>query len=77
MLETFTQIIFPPKQKPPIVKAIQETAMVVSKIDNATRYIPDTIFCSVAGGHVLLVKCIRCDHPTESLESILVTGMGC
>jgi hypothetical protein len=77
MMETFTQIIFPPKPKPIIVEAVKETGMIVYKSENGSRYVPDTIYCSTKCGMVLLVNCVRCDHPTESLETILTTGMGC
>jgi hypothetical protein len=89
--ETFTQIIFPPKDKPVTSKISTYDNVNINRLssvvqgrssppcpkENDNKYFPRQIYCSQAGGMVLLLDCVRCKHPTETLETILTIGMGC
>lgn len=74
-METFTQIIFPPKERPPVV--ILDTVQSMQQGNNNSSYVPEQIYCAEAGGMILLINCVRCRHPSVLLEQIMLTGVGC
>ncbi len=77
-METFTQIIFPPKPKP-IVPAIVRPATSYHPATSRTSgaYDQDQVFCDMKGNWRPMVDCLACKKPTKPLKIILLTGLGC
>lgn len=72
-METFTQIIFPPK-----VKAVEVVQSVTSYVSHASKtYKPDQVYCNIRRELVESIDCVLCDKGTKNLGQIFMSGFGC